>query len=171
MSIEAAITDALTGLHNRRYMEIHLGTLVEQAAARGRPLSILVLDIDFFKAINDGYGHSAGDDVLKEFSRRLKKAVRGIDLACRFGGEEFVVVMPDTGVAMATMVAERLRKRIATEPFRINQNTRTVQATISVGIAAMRSVEDRPSDIIRRADEALYRAKRQGRNRVVADAA
>jgi two-component system cell cycle response regulator len=169
MSIEAAITDALTGLHNRRYMEIHLGTLVEQAGARGRPLSILVLDIDFFKAINDGYGHSAGD--LKEFSRRLKKAVRGIDLACRFGGEEFVVVMPDTSVAMASMVAERLRKRIATEPFRINQNTRTVQATISVGIAAMRSVEDRPSDIIRRADEALYRAKRQGRNRVVADAA
>ena len=166
MSIEAAITDALTGLHNRRYMETHLGTLVEQAAARGRPLSILVLDIDFFKAINDGYGHSAGDDVLKEFSRRLKKAVRGIDLACRFGGEEFVVVMPDTSIAMATMVAERLRKRIAAEPFRINQNTRTVQATISIGIAAMRSVEDRPSDIIRRADEALYRAKREGRNRV-----
>jgi two-component system, cell cycle response regulator len=109
--------------------------------------------------------------VLKEFSRRLKMAVRGIDLACRFGGEEFVVVMPDTGIAMATMVAERLRKRIAAEPFPINQNTRAVQATISVGIAAMRSVEDRPSDIIRRADEALYRAKREGRNRVVADAA
>jgi two-component system cell cycle response regulator len=171
MSIEAAITDALTGLHNRRYMETHLGTLVEQAAARDRPLSILVLDIDFFKAINDGYGHSAGDDVLKEFSRRLKKAVRGIDLACRFGGEEFVVVMPDTSIAMATMVAERLRKRIAAEPFRIDQNTRTVQATISIGIAAMRSVEDRPSDILRRADEALYQAKREGRNRVVADAA
>jgi two-component system, cell cycle response regulator len=171
MSIEAAITDALTGLHNRRYMEIHLGTLVEQAGARSRPLSVLVLDIDFFKAINDSYGHSAGDDVLKEFSRRLKKAVRGIDLACRFGGEEFVVVMPDTSIAMATVVAERLRKRIAGEPFRISQNTRAVQATISIGIAAMRSIEDRPSDIIRRADEALYRAKRQGRNRVVADAA
>jgi two-component system cell cycle response regulator len=171
MSIEAAITDALTGLHNRRYMEIHLGTLVEQAAARSRPLSVLVLDIDFFKAINDSYGHSAGDDVLKEFSRRLKKAVRGIDLACRFGGEEFVVFMPDTSIAMATVVAERLRKRIAGEPFRISQNTRAVQATISIGIAAMRSIEDRPSDIIRRADEALYRAKRQGRNRVVADAA
>jgi two-component system, cell cycle response regulator len=79
--------------------------------------------------------------------------------------------MPDTSIAMATVVAERLRKRIAGEPFRISQNTRAVQATISIGIAAMRSVEDRPSDIIRRADEALYRAKRQGRNRVVADAA
>jgi two-component system, cell cycle response regulator len=83
MSIEAAITDALTGLHNRRYMESHLATLVEQAVARSRPLSILILDIDFFKAINDNHGHSAGDEVLKEFSRRLKKAVRGIDLACR----------------------------------------------------------------------------------------
>jgi two-component system cell cycle response regulator len=171
MSIEAAITDALTGLHNRRYMESHLGTLLDQAVARSRPISILILDIDFFKAINDSYGHSAGDDVLKEFSRRLKKAVRGIDLACRYGGEEFVVVMPDTDVAMATMVAERLRKRIAAEPFPINQNTGTVPVTISIGIAAMRSSEDSPADIIKRADKALYRAKREGRNRVAADAA
>jgi two-component system cell cycle response regulator len=171
MSIEAAITDALTGLHNRRYMESHLGTLVEQAASRGKPISILVLDIDFFKAINDTHGHAAGDDVLKEFSRRLKKAVRGIDLACRYGGEEFVVVMPDTDIGVATMVAERLRRRIASEPFPINQNTRTVQATISIGIAAMHSCEDKAADIVKRADQALYRAKRDGRNRVVADAA
>ncbi len=171
MSIEAAITDALTGLHNRRYMESHLGTLVEQAIARSRPLSILILDIDFFKVINDTHGHSAGDEVLKEFSRRLQKAVRGIDLACRYGGEEFVVVMPDTDIAMATVVAERLRRRIAAEPFPINQNTRTVQATISIGIAAMRSDEDLPPTIIKRADQALYRAKREGRNRVAADAA
>jgi two-component system cell cycle response regulator len=92
LSIEAAITDPLTGLHNRRYMESHLGTLVEQAVARGKPISVPVLDIDYFKAINDAHGHAAGDDVLKEFSQRLKKAVRGIDLACRYGGEEFVVV-------------------------------------------------------------------------------
>jgi two-component system, cell cycle response regulator len=171
MSIEAAITDALTGLHNRRYMESHLATLVEQAVARSRPISILILDIDYFKTINDTHGHSAGDEVLKEFSRRLKKAVRGIDLACRYGGEEFVVVMPDTDIAMATSVADRLRKRIAAEQFPINQNTRTVQATISIGIAAMRSSEDSPADIIKRADRALYRAKREGRNRVAADAA
>jgi two-component system cell cycle response regulator len=171
MSIEAAITDALTGLHNRRYMESHLGTLMEQAAARSRPISVLILDIDFFKSINDSHGHSAGDEVLKEFSRRLKKAVRGIDLACRYGGEEFVVVMPDTDIAMATMVAERLRRRIAIEPFPINQHARTIQATISIGIAAMRSCEERPAEIIKRADQALYRAKREGRNRVVSDAA
>jgi two-component system, cell cycle response regulator len=171
LSIEAAITDALTGLHNRRYMESHLGTLVDQAASRGKPISILVLDIDYFKAINDTHGHAAGDDVLQEFSRRLKKAVRGIDLACRYGGEEFVVVMPDTDIGVATMVAERLRRRIASEPFPINQNTRTVHATISIGIAAMLSCEDKAADIVKRADQALYRAKRDGRNRVVADAA
>ena len=171
MSIEAAITDALTGLHNRRYMESHLGTLMEQATARCRPLSVLVLDIDFFKAVNDTHGHSAGDEVLEEFARRLKKAVRGIDLACRYGGEEFVVVMPDTDIAMATAVAERLRRRIAAEPFAINQNTRTVKMTISIGIAAMRSSEDTPAEIVKRADQALYRAKREGRNRVAADAA
>ena len=171
LSIEAAITDALTGLHNRRYMESHLGTLVEQSALRGKPISILVLDIDFFKAINDTHGHAAGDDVLKEFSRRLKKAVRGIDLACRYGGEEFVVVMPDTDIGVATMVAERLRRRIASEPFAISQNSRSVQATISIGISAMQSCEDNATDIVKRADQALYRAKRDGRNRVVADAA
>jgi two-component system cell cycle response regulator len=171
LSIEAAITDPLTGLHNRRYMESHLGTLVEQAVARSRPLSVLVLDIDFFKAINDTHGHDAGDDVLKEFAQRLRKAVRGIDLACRYGGEEFVVVMPDTDVGVATVVAERLRRRIASEPFAISQNSRTVQATISVGIAAMQSCEDKAADIVKRADQALYRAKRDGRNRVVADAA
>jgi len=171
LSIEAAITDALTGLHNRRYMESHLGTLVDQAASRGKPISILVLDIDFFKSINDTHGHAAGDEVLKEFARRLKKAVRGIDLACRYGGEEFVVVMPDTDIGVATMVAERLRRRIASEPFPIAHNTRSVPATISIGISAMQSSEDKASDIVKRADLALYRAKREGRNRVVADAA
>jgi two-component system cell cycle response regulator len=170
-SIEMAITDALTGLHNRRYMESHLGTLVEQAVARGKPISVLVLDIDYFKTVNDAHGHAAGDDVLKEFSQRLKKAVRGIDLACRYGGEEFVVVMPDTDVGVATMVAERLRRRVAAEPFAICQNTRTVQATISIGIAGIQSCEDKPADIVKRADQALYCAKRAGRNRVVADAA
>ena len=121
LSIEMAITDALTGLYNRRYMESHLGTLVEQAASRGKPLTVLVLDIDYFKSINDSYGHDAGDDVLREFAIRIRKSIRGIDLACRYGGEEFVVVMPETDLAVATMVAERLRRRIASEPFPIQQ--------------------------------------------------
>jgi two-component system cell cycle response regulator len=86
MSIEMAITDVLTGLFNRRYMESHLATLVEQAASRGKPLTVMVVDIDYFKAINDSHGHDAGDDVLRDFALRIKRSIRGIDLACRYGG-------------------------------------------------------------------------------------
>ena len=168
LSIEMAITDVLTSLHNRRYMESHLATLVEQANARGKPLTLLILDIDFFKSINDTYGHDAGDDVLREFALRLKKSIRGIDLACRYGGEEFVVVMPDTDMTVAAMVAERLRRRIASEPFKIAQGDKSV--TISIGIAAL-GPDDTPAHVLKRADQALYRAKHEGRNRVVADAA
>src|SRR3954471_8155752 len=135
MSIEMAITDSLTGLFNRRYMESHLATLVDQAAERGKPIAVMVLDIDYFKAINDTHGHDAGDDVLREFSLRVRKCIRNIDLACRYGGEEFVLVMPETDKAVATMVAERLRRRIASEPFGIQQGTRSLEVTISIGIA------------------------------------
>jgi two-component system, cell cycle response regulator len=171
MSIEMAITDALTGLHNRRYMETHLSTLVEQAGLRGKPLAVLVLDIDYFKSVNDTHGHDAGDDVLREFSQRLKKSIRGIDLACRYGGEEFVVVMPETDMAVATMVAERLRRRIACEPFPVCRGANAVEITISIGLAARASTNDTAANILKRADQALYRAKRDGRNRVVAYAA
>ncbi len=170
LSIEMAITDALTGLYNRRYMESHLGTLVDQAVSRGKPLTVLVLDIDYFKSINDSHGHDAGDDVLREFALRIRKSIRGIDLACRYGGEEFVIVMPETDLAVATMVAERLRRRIASEPFPIQQGSRSVEVTISIGIAALGGA-DNPASLLKRADQALYRAKRDGRNRVVPDAA
>jgi len=171
MSIELAITDSLTGLYNRRYMESHLTTLVEQAATRGKPLTALVLDIDYFKAINDTHGHDAGDDVLREFATRIRKAIRGIDLACRYGGEEFVIVMPETDMAVATVVAERLRRRIASERFSIQQVASAIEVTISVGIATLDTADDTAASILKRADQALYRAKRDGRNRVVADAA
>ncbi|MFZ0528013.1 MAG: PleD family two-component system response regulator [Xanthobacteraceae bacterium] len=171
MSIEMAITDALTGLFNRRYMESHLGTLIEQAAARGKPLSALVLDIDYFKSINDGHGHDAGDDVLRDFALRIKRSIRGIDLACRYGGEEFVIVMPETDMAVAAMVAERLRRRIAAEAFAIAQGSRQIPVTISIGIAGLRGKDDTAPALLKRADQALYRAKRDGRNRVVPDAA
>jgi len=166
----AASTDPLTGLFNRRYMESHVGTLVEQAGARGKPLTVLVIDIDYFKSINDSYGHDAGDDVLREFAIRIKKSVRGIDLACRYGGEEFVVLMPETDMAVATLVAERLRRRIAGEPFLIQQGERRVEVTISIGIATLGG-EESAAAVLKRADQALYRAKRDGRNRVVPDAA
>ncbi len=170
LSIEAAITDALTGLYNRRYMETHVGTLVDQALTRGKPLSVLILDIDYFKSINDTHGHDAGDDVLQDFAIRIRKSIRGIDLACRYGGEEFVVVMPETDMAVATMVAERLRRRIASEPFPIQKGARSIEVTISIGIAGL-GPNDNAAAVIKRADQALYRAKRDGRNRVVPDAA
>jgi two-component system cell cycle response regulator len=170
-SIEMAITDALTGLYNRRYMESHLSTLIDQAAGRAKPLAVLIVDIDYFKAINDTHGHDAGDDVLREFSLRLRKSIRGIDLACRYGGEEFVIVMPETDMAVATMVAERLRRRIATEPFPVGEEGAKVEVTISIGIAAVTGVKDTAAAVLKRADQAVYRAKRDGRNRVVPDAA
>jgi two-component system cell cycle response regulator len=171
MSIEMAITDALTGLFNRRYMESHLATLIEQAIARGKPLTALVLDIDYFKSVNDTHGHDAGDDVLREFALRIRRSIRGIDLACRFGGEEFVIIMPETDMAVAAMVAERLRRRIAADVFAIQQGAGTIPVTISIGIAALHGKDDNAAALLKRADQALYRAKRDGRNRVVPEAA
>lgn len=170
MTIEMAVTDGLTGLHNRRYLERHLAMLVQQAVARQKPLSVLVLDIDHFKSINDGFGHAVGDDVLREFSRRLKKTVRGIDLACRMGGEEFVIAMPDTDAALALLVGERLRQKIALEPFRLPESDEKIDVTVSIGIASLTSGDDTPQVLLKRADEALYKAKRAGRNRVAAAA-
>ena len=170
-SIEMAILDALTGLHNRRYMESHLSTLAEQASSRGRPLALMILDIDFFKSINDTYGHDAGDDVLREFAVRIRKSIRGIDLACRYGGEEFVIVMPETDMAVAALVAERIRRRIAGETFAVNKGTKRIDVTISIGLATLDHKDEPVADVLKRADTALYRAKHDGRNRVVSAAA
>src|SRR5436189_1895536 len=149
-SIEMAITDALTGLHNRRYMESHLATLADQASSRGKPLALMILDIDHFKLINDSHGHDAGDDVLREFGVRIRKSIRGIDLACRYGGEEFVIVMPETDLHVASMVAERLRRRIASEPFAIQKGARSIEVTISIGIAAL-GAGDNAASVLKRA--------------------
>ncbi len=169
-SVELAITDPLTGLHNRRYMEGHLKTLVDEAKSSGRPLSMLVTDIDHFKIVNDTQGHDGGDAVLKEFSARMRRNTRGIDLACRLGGEEFVIIMPETDIARAYQVGERLRAMIASEPFMVRPETK-IRVTASVGLATLESMDDTPETIFKRADNALYAAKRRGRNRVAADAA
>jgi two-component system, cell cycle response regulator len=171
LSLEMAITDQLTGLFNRRYMSRHLGTLISSAQQTGKPVSFLILDIDYFKHINDTYGHDVGDEVLREFSGRISANVRGIDLACRYGGEEFVVVMPDTDLTFAYMVAERLRQAVADTPFTIGVAPSQLSVTISVGVTATEGASDTAEALLRRADQALYRAKRDGRNRVVADAA
>jgi two-component system, cell cycle response regulator len=171
LSLEMAITDQLTGLFNRRYMSRHLGTLISSAQTTGKPVSFLILDIDYFKHINDTYGHDVGDEVLREFAGRISANVRGIDLACRYGGEEFVVVMPDTDLTFAYMVAERLRQSVADVPFSIGVAPGQLSVTISVGVTATECKADSAEALLRRADQALYRAKRDGRNRVVADAA
>ncbi|RLP23385.1 PleD family two-component system response regulator [Mesorhizobium sp. YM1C-6-2] len=168
-TIEMAVTDGLTGLHNRRYLDSHLDTLFERAVARRRPLSLMITDLDRFKSINDAYGHDGGDEVLREFARRLRKNVRGIDLACRFGGEEFVVVMPDTEGAVAEKVAERVRAEIAGLPFVINGVS--IPVTVSVGVSSLKRGVDSVAELLKRADVALYEAKSGGRNRVVARAA
>jgi two-component system cell cycle response regulator len=168
-SLELAVIDALTGLHNRRYMEVHLKSLTDAARASGRPLSVVVVDIDKFKSINDTHGHDAGDNVLREFARRLQSNTRGIDLACRLGGEEFVIIMPDTGMERARQVGERVRECIAGEPFPADQDV-LVAVTASVGVATL-GEHDTFAGMFKRADRALYAAKRGGRNRVVADAA
>ncbi|MBX3577881.1 MAG: PleD family two-component system response regulator [Rhizobiaceae bacterium] len=170
-TIEMAVTDGLTGLHNRRYLDSHLQTLVDRATARRRPLSIMITDLDRFKSINDTHGHDGGDDVLREFARRLRKNVRGIDLACRFGGEEFVVVMPDTDQQIAEKVAERIRAEIAQTPFAIGAAGKAIDVTVSVGVSSLRKTGDTVDDLMKRADVALYEAKSGGRNRVVARAA
>lgn len=169
-SLELALTDPLTGLYNRRYMERHLETLAERAGQSRRPFSLVMLDIDHFKPINDTYGHDAGDEVLREFALRIQHNLRGIDLACRFGGEEFVIVMPDADIKTAQAVGERLRAYVASAPFLVSNGSKKLDVTISVGVST-RLDGDRPEQILKRADEALYRAKRSGRNRVVTAAA
>jgi two-component system cell cycle response regulator len=152
-------------------MESHLATLAEQAGTRGKPLALMMLDIDYFKSINDTYGHDAGDDVLREFAVRIRKSIRGIDLACRYGGEEFVIVMPETDLHVAGMVAERLRRAIAGEPFAVNKGAKRIAVTISIGLATLETKAEPIADVLKRADKALYRAKNDGRNRVVSQAA
>jgi two-component system cell cycle response regulator len=171
LSLEMAITDGLTGLHNRRYMTRHLDNLVAQAHKTGKQLSFVIMDIDFFKRVNDNHGHDVGDEVLREIARRITANVRGCDLACRYGGEEFVVVMPETEVAYAYTIAERLRKSIETTPVPISRMPNTLNITLSMGIAGSMGPADSADNLLRRADQALYQAKNSGRNRVVADAA
>ncbi len=170
-SLELAVTDQLTGLHNRRYMSGQLDALLQRTAAGGEPVSLLVIDIDHFKRVNDSFGHDAGDEVLREFAVRLASNVRAIDLPVRHGGEEFVVVMPDTELEDARRIAERIRLHVAGSPFRVMDGEELLTVTISIGVACSHGVGDTCATLIKRADEAVYLAKSKGRNRVIARAA
>ncbi len=167
-SLEMAVRDELTGLHNRRYLEIHLGALVGDSLQRGKPVSLMILDVDRFKSINDAHGHDVGDEVLRELVRRIDSNLRDLDLACRYGGEEFVGALANVDRDAALHVAERLRRRVEQSPFPVRTPEGDLRVTVSIGVATTRGADDTAEAILRRADEALYRAKKDGRNRVVA---
>ncbi len=164
-SMQLAMTDAVTGLYNRHYLTSHLETLLRTARHNHKPLSLAMIDIDHFKAINDTHGHAVGDEVLQEFGRRLARNVRGVDLAARFGGEEFVVAMPDTELKDAFRIAERLRQTIENPPFSLSGGIE-VPVTVSIGLAGLDPSVTTGSQLIEKADMALYDAKNAGRNRV-----
>lgn len=163
--IELALTDPLTGLYDRAYLDRHLDELIKRVHQGGITAAVLMFDIDHFKQVNDTHGHDAGDDVLRELAARTLNSVRSVDLVARQGGEEFVVVMPETDLSIAAAVAERLRAAVAREPFTVKADGQNISITISVGVTA--AAGDDRERMLKRADIALYMAKNQGRNRVV----
>ncbi len=155
-------TDPLTELPNRRALDASFGRLIALARRNQRPLSVLMIDLDHFKRVNDAHGHDAGDEVLKAFARMLLEGLRESDMPVRYGGEEFLVVLPETGTREAMEVAEKLR--ITTQRLAIPTPTGVIHPTISVGVASLLT-HDTPESLVTRADKAMYRAKAEGRNR------
>jgi diguanylate cyclase (GGDEF)-like protein len=161
-----AIRDPLTGLFNRRYMEESLKREVYRAERRGTSLGIIMLDIDHFKKFNDTHGHAAGDALLHELGSFLKAHVRGADIACRYGGEEFTLILPDVSVEGARQRAEQLREQV--RYLKVQDNNQTLNGvTLSLGVAVFPLNGSTMETVLRSADLALYRAKHEGRNRVV----
>jgi two-component system cell cycle response regulator len=165
-SISMAITDALTGLYNRHYLNTHLGNMVKQALKNGKHLGLMIMDMDHFKEVNDTYGHDVGDLVLKQLAHIMIQESRSAELAARIGGEEFVILMPETNPASALQAAERMREAVEEHNFKINDKGETIKKTISIGVANLHPDGDSGESLMKRADEALYEAKNSGRNKV-----
>ena len=161
---ESAITDALTGMYNRHYLYEIAEKTIAQAKRLKYPLSLAIFDIDFFKKINDKYGHLAGDGVLKSFASLLMDRVRESDIVVRYGGEEFIAILPETDMKRAFVAIEAIRKMVETMEISIEEDT-VISITISIGIAEY-NYNETLDQLIKRADEALYLAKKRGRNRV-----
>lgn len=167
--LRAAVSDPLTGLHNRRYAMPHLARVAEHAATTGRPLAVMIADMDHFKRINDMYGHASGDAVLIETARRLCEGLRPVDLVARLGGEEFLIVMPATPLLAARRAAGRLCRAIGDTHFKVPGCASPIPVTVSIGlsIGGRRSGQiDSATALLDEADKALYGAKVQGRNQV-----
>ncbi len=160
-----AIRDGLTGLYNYRVFNAMLGDEIERSQRFNRPVSLLMLDIDHFKRVNDSHGHPAGDAILKGLSERLGFQARSIDRVCRYGGEEFTVILPETDLEAAAHVAERLRATVEAEPFDVNTGE-PMRMTVSIGVAAFPKDGDSAPDLLAAADQLLFVAKRAGRNRI-----
>ncbi len=165
-SVSMAVTDGLTGLYNRHFLNNHLENMVSQSVKNGKKLALMLMDMDHFKEVNDTYGHDAGDRVLKQLSELILSVSRSTDLSARFGGEEFVMLMPETDEQSALGAAERMRAIVESTPFVIGANGETIHRTISIGIANSHPDGDSAEALIKRADEAMYSAKRNGRNQV-----
>ncbi len=161
-----AIRDPLTSLYNRRYMEESLDRETQRARRRGTPVGILMFDIDYFKTLNDTYGHEAGDKVLKKLGSLFRKHTRAEDVACRYGGEEFLLIMPETSLEIVHYRAEELRAQIK-DHLRISWQDVVLSVTISVGVAAFPQHGSEVQQVVSAADSALYQAKHQGRDRVI----
>jgi diguanylate cyclase (GGDEF)-like protein len=164
---DQANKDGLTRLLNKRFFMQRMGLLINTAEREARPLSVFIFDIDHFKKYNDSQGHLAGDEVLRSVARVLEQSLRPGDIPCRYGGEEFLIAMPDTDKADAVRAAERIREAIASHPFPHAASQPLGQLTISGGVAALRTDGVDSTELIRHADQALYRAKAAGRNRVL----
>ncbi|SEQ27677.1 diguanylate cyclase domain-containing protein [Thalassovita taeanensis] len=169
--LRAAVTDPLTELYNRRYALPHLARMTQKAAQTGRPIAVMLADLDHFKQINDLYGHAGGDAVLSEVSHRLRAAMRGIDLLARIGGEEFLIALPDTPPAQARAIARRLCQIISDTPFHLPGHAQPVNVTVSIGLALAHGADIAMDDtavngLLDQADRALYGAKAHGRNQV-----
>ena len=161
---QLATIDGLTGLNNRRHFEELAGRQVAIAARQGRPLSVAMLDIDFFKKVNDAHGHAVGDEVIRAVAARISGALRTIDIVCRYGGEEFAIVLPETGKQVGP-VAERIRLAVAATA--VSTAAGPLQITVSVGTAVRHGPESSLDSLLDRADQALYEAKQAGRDRIV----
>jgi two-component system cell cycle response regulator len=160
--LELSITDSLTSLYNRRHFHDLLHCEMERARRYTHPLSLLMLDVDNFKMFNDTYGHQEGDEVLSRLARVIKKNIRASDAACRFGGEAFVVILPETDGMGGASIAERIRERFKREVFSPRENE-VVQVTVSIGVSQF-IAGDRAETFIARADELMYRAKKRGKD-------